>query len=143
VFDHVGQRFLDDPVRGQVDTCVQVEIEVRGHPRELPAGVDLAAYRIIQESLTNVIKHAGTGHSRVVVAYEPEALRVEVTDLGRGATHAAAGHGLIGMRERVALYGGELTAGPLPGRGFRVGARLPAEPVAAETQAEALAVAGS
>ena len=111
---------------------VQVEIEVQGQPRELPAGVDLAAYRIVQESLTNVIKHARTGHSRVLVVYEPEALRVEVTDRGRGTAPGGSGHGLVGMRERVALYGGEVSTGPLPGSGYRVAARLPAEPVSAE-----------
>jgi signal transduction histidine kinase len=115
---------------------LRVDLAVRGIPRELPAGMDLAAFRIVQEALTNVVKHAGTDHGRVVVTYSAEAVAIEVTDDGTGAGRAGsndagtagagtAGHGLIGMRERVALYGGEFSAGPLPGRGYRVSARLP------------------
>ena len=105
---------------------LRVDVAVRGMPRELPAGVDLAAFRIVQEALTNVVKHAGTGHGRVVVTYSDEAVAIEVTDDGAGAAGSGdEGHGLIGMRERVALYGGEFSAGPLPGRGYRVSASLP------------------
>jgi signal transduction histidine kinase len=105
---------------------LRVDVAVRGMPRELPAGVDLAAFRIVQEALTNVVKHAGTGHGRVVVTYSDEAVAIEVTDDGAGAAGGGdEGHGLIGMRERVALYGGEFSAGPLPGRGYRVRASLP------------------
>jgi signal transduction histidine kinase len=105
---------------------LRVDITVRGVPRELPAGVDLAAFRIVQEALTNVVKHAGTGHSRVVVTYSDQAVAIEVIDDGVGAAEAGGdGHGLIGMRERAALYGGEFSAGPLPGRGYKVSARLP------------------
>jgi signal transduction histidine kinase len=105
---------------------LRVDLAVRGMPRELPAGVDLAAFRIVQEALTNVVKHAGTGHGRVVVTYSDEAVAIEVTDDGAGAAIGGdEGHGLIGMRERVALYGGEFSAGPLPGRGYRVSASLP------------------
>jgi signal transduction histidine kinase len=105
---------------------LRVDVAVRGMPRDLPAGVDLAAFRIVQEALTNVVKHAGTGHGRVVVTYSDEAVAIEVTDDGAGAAIGGdEGHGLIGMRERVALYGGEFSAGPLPGRGYRVSASLP------------------
>jgi signal transduction histidine kinase len=110
---------------------LQVDMAVRGMPRQLPAGVDLAAFRIVQEALTNVVKHAGTDHGRVVVTYLPEEVAIEVIDDGAGSDGTCGdGHGLIGMRERVALYGGEFSAGPLPGRGYRVSARLPAGAVA-------------
>ena len=110
---------------------LHVDIAVRGTARQLPAGVDLAAFRIVQEALTNVVKHGGTDRSRVEVTYSADAVAIEVTDDGAGAAapdspgHDGRGHGLIGMRERVALYGGEFSAGPLPGRGYRVTARLP------------------
>ena len=103
-----------------------VDLTVRDVPEELPAGVGLAAFRIVQEALTNVIKHAGTDRSRVEIAYIDDELRIEVTDEGNGPTGAPGGHGLVGMRERVALYGGQFEAGPMPHRGFRVTARLPA-----------------
>jgi signal transduction histidine kinase len=93
--------------------------------------VDLSAYRIVQEALTNVVKHAGPAHAQVVVGYHDQEVTVEVIDDGRGAVTSASdgrvgtGHGLIGMRERVAAFGGELEVGPRPGGGFRVAARLP------------------
>ena len=106
-----------------------------GRPRRaarVSAGLDLAVYRVIQEALTNVIKHAATDSCRVEVTYRQDALTVEVTDDGKGAGwngggHAspAAGHGIVGMRERVVMYGGTFDAGPRPGRGFRVTARFP------------------
>ena len=110
---------------------LHVDVAVRGTPRQLPAGLDLAAFRIVQEALTNVVKHAGTDRGRVEVSYSADAVAIEVTDDGAcGAAQGSLeqgdrGHGLIGMRERVALYGGEFSAGPLPGRGYRVHARLP------------------
>jgi signal transduction histidine kinase len=105
---------------------LRLDLTVRGTPRELPAGVDLAAFRIVQEALTNVVKHAGTDNGRVVVTYAAEEVAIEVSDDGIGAAaQVHEGHGLIGMRERVALYGGKFSAGPLPGRGYRVSARLP------------------
>jgi signal transduction histidine kinase len=106
---------------------VPVESVVHGEPRPLPAGVDLAAYRFVQEALTNVVKHAGEASARVSFEWAPDALVVEVADDGRGAPaeRASAGHGLVGMRERVALYGGSLEGGPRPGGGFVVRARLP------------------
>jgi signal transduction histidine kinase len=99
-----------------------------GTPRPLPPGAGLTAYRICQESLTNVLKHAGPDPSvTVLVQWEPAALTLEVTDDGRGAAAVSdgAGHGLVGMRERAAMFGGTVSAGPRPGGGFRVRARLP------------------
>ena len=98
-------------------------------PRPLPSEVDLAAYRIIQESLTNAIRHAGPASATVGLAYDEAGLRVEVADTGRGLMATARpvpGHGLIGMRERAASVGGTLEAGPGPDGGFRVAARFPA-----------------
>ena len=103
-----------------------VELAVEGERRELPPGVDLAAYRVIQEALTNALKHGG-GSASVRVRYEGEDLRIEVTDTGSGKASAVAGsgQGLRGMRERVRVYGGELHAGPRPDGGFEVRAHLP------------------
>ncbi|MGI5522888.1 sensor histidine kinase [Micromonospora sp. CA-259024] len=115
-----------------------VEVRVVGDPRELPATVDLAAYRVVQEALTNVLRHAGVSDAEVVVGYRADELTVEVTDRGTGAATDGAdlagdgdggdGHGLAGMRERVAALGGRLTTGPRADGGFRVYARLPVEP---------------
>jgi signal transduction histidine kinase len=114
-----------------------VEVVVEGDPGELPPAADLAAHRVVQESLTNVVKHAGPATATVRVAYEPGQVTVEVTDngmesaSGRRATDSdpagrrPAGSGIAGMRERVTAAGGELDAGPRPGGGFRVTARLP------------------
>ena len=105
-----------------------VVVEVDGDRVPLPAGVDLCAYRVVQEGLTNALKHAGPAHASVHVRYGREALEVEVRDDGAGAPQRngdGAGHGLIGMRERVALYGGDLHAGPREGNGFEVRARIP------------------
>jgi signal transduction histidine kinase len=108
-----------------------VEAVVEGTPRPLPPGVDLSAYRIVQEALTNSLRHAGGASARVVVRYEPDALELEIADDGPGPPEdpeASGGHGLIGMRERVQLFGGGLEAGPRQGGGFLVRARLPSEP---------------
>jgi signal transduction histidine kinase len=108
-----------------------VRLGVEGTPSPLPAGVDLSAYRIVQEALTNVVKHAGPARAQVTIGYHEQDVTVEVTDDGRGAAastsdgQARVGHGLIGMRERVAAFGGDLKVGPEPGGGFRVAARLP------------------
>jgi signal transduction histidine kinase len=105
---------------------LRIALEITGRPRDLAPGVELSAYRIVQEALTNVVKHAETPAGRVSIAYGEDELSIEVTDDGQG--HRAVdrhGHGLIGMRERVHLYGGRLRAGPLPERGFQVSARLP------------------
>ena len=104
-----------------------VSYTLTGTPRELPEGAELAAYRVVQESLTNTRKHAGLAASAAVtLRYEPGGLTVEVTDDGMAAPAGdGGGHGLAGMRERIEMYGGSVHAGPLPGGGFRVLARLP------------------
>ncbi len=105
-----------------------VTLTVEGLPRELPGGADLAAYRVIQESLTNTRKHGGPAASaRVTLHYGVNDLRLSVADDGRGAAAPPdhGGHGLIGMRERVEIYGGTVRAGPRSGGGFQVTARLP------------------
>jgi signal transduction histidine kinase len=112
---------------------LDVKVEVASPPRELPSATDQAAYRILQESITNVIRHAGPARVTVSVSYGPSDLEVLVADDGRGprdAAHGAqgGGQGIVGMRERAALLGGELTAGPRPGGGFQVQARLPLQP---------------
>lgn len=102
-----------------------VELQVTGVPRELPPGIDISGYRIVQEALTNALKHAGPARAVVSVRYGPDELDIEVSDDGRGGDPASAtGHGLTGMRERVAVYGGELATDGRNG-GFRVRARLP------------------
>jgi signal transduction histidine kinase len=107
-----------------------VEVAIEGEPRPLPAGLDLAAFRIVQEALANASKHAGDARARVVVRYEPRAVELEIADDGHGVNgHAppgdGSGHGLVGMRERAALYGGTLQAGRRDEGGFEVRARLP------------------
>jgi signal transduction histidine kinase len=109
-----------------------VELRIEGEPVPLPPGVDLSAYRIIQEALTNVLKHADASHAEVLVCYRTGELELQVTDDGRGPTdRPGGGHGLVGMRERVALYGGILEAGRRDGGGYRLHARLRFEPVPA------------
>jgi signal transduction histidine kinase len=131
-----------DELREMVDRVVTAglpaELHITGTPRDLPPGLGLAVYRVVQEALTNVIKHAGKPHTEVRLNYEPAAVVVEVADSGRPIPAAGpapdasvprgAGMGLLGLRERVALYGGELTAGPRPGGGWLVQARMPVEP---------------
>jgi signal transduction histidine kinase len=103
-----------------------VELRVQGVPRPLPLGVDLSAYRIIQEALTNTRKHAGDTRATVRIRYGADELELEVSDDGRGGENGVGGgHGLVGMRERVALFGGQLEAGPRPEGGFRIQARIP------------------
>jgi signal transduction histidine kinase len=104
-----------------------VELEVDGERRELPVGLELSAYRIVQEALTNALKHAGDAHATVRVRYGAESLELEIVDDGPGGTTRAAGggHGLVGMRERVALYGGRFEASRRPAGGFTVRALLP------------------
>jgi signal transduction histidine kinase len=105
---------------------IAVEVEQTGAQRPLAPGLDQAAYRIVQEALTNTVKHAHASRAVVAIAWEPSAVVLSVTDDGVGVDgDARGGHGLIGMRERAALYDGELETGPLPGGGFRVEARLP------------------
>jgi len=113
---------------------LDVDVVVEGEARPLPPAVDTAAFRIVQESLTNVIRHAGTARATVAVRHGAADIELEVTDDGRGAAGAGGvngtggtggGHGLAGMRERVALLGGELVAGNVPSGGYRVRARFP------------------
>jgi signal transduction histidine kinase len=104
------------------------DLVVHGEPETLTPGVELTAYRVVQEALTNALKHAGPATARVTVIYEPQALRLEISDDGPGtSSQQGGGHGLVGMRERVALYGGRLEVGPRAGGGFSVCARLPLE----------------
>ncbi|HEY8478640.1 MAG TPA: sensor histidine kinase [Spirillospora sp.] len=111
------------------DAGVKVVITRQGERRPVPPDVDLSAYRIVQEAVTNVVRHADTGECRVTIGYGDEELSIEVEDDGRGALlggdDLAAGFGLVGMRERVGLLRGDFTAGPRPDGGFRVAARIP------------------
>ena len=102
--------------------------------RDLPPGLNLAAYRVVQEALTNVMKHAGQAKTTVRVQYRPAELLITVCDDGSSAaaTPGGGGRGLIGLRERIAVYGGELDAGPRPGGGWRLAARIPLEPAAGD-----------
>jgi signal transduction histidine kinase len=122
---------LDRLVASMREGGLEVTVATEGEPRRVPSGIDLSAYRIIQESLTNALKHGGPGvHARVHVRYGPDTIDLDVSDDGRGAAAASGnggGHGLVGMRERVALVHGSLSAGPAPGGGFRVHAVLPTE----------------
>ncbi|MEH1129078.1 sensor histidine kinase [Micromonospora sp. CPCC 206061] len=121
-----GLARLDALVARMSETGVAVTVEVTGERRDLPVVIDLAAYRVVQESLTNVLRHAGAATATVRLAYKTEEITVEVTDTGRtAAAPSGGGHGLAGMRERVDALGGEFDAGPMPGGGFRVYARLP------------------
>ena len=127
---------LDSLVAHVREAGLPVEVVVEGEPRPLMSGVDMSAYRIVQEALTNSLKHAGPAHARVMLRWGEHDLRLEVVDDGRGLAADApvsngGGHGLVGMRERVALFGGELQAGPRKGGGYVVSARLPLDPVPA------------
>jgi signal transduction histidine kinase len=106
-----------------------VELRIEGEQVPLPPGIDLSAYRIVQEALTNTLKHAGQAEAEIVVRYGAAALELEVSDNGAGAPASAngSGHGLIGMRERTALYGGQLEVAPRESGGYAVRARLPLE----------------
>jgi signal transduction histidine kinase len=109
-----------------------VELRIEGEPRLLPTALDLVAFRVVQEALTNVIKHAGPARASVTVAYTERALRLEVVDTGRGprsvqAVAGTAGRGLVGMQERLAQHGGELRAGRCHDGGFQLRARVPLE----------------
>jgi len=130
------------PGLGEVERLIQqvrdaglpVDLSIEGTVCCLPAGMDLAAYRIVQEALTNTVKHGGRATARVAIRYGSETLEIEVVDDGRGAAAPllaeadGGGHGLIGMKERVGLFGGTLEAGPVLTGGYRVFARMPIEP---------------
>jgi signal transduction histidine kinase len=130
-----GERPLDpQPGLGQLEALVgqmreiglPVELTIEGQARPLPGGVDLSAYRIVQEALTNTLKHAGPAHACVTVRYRVDGVELEVVDDGRGSTNGSRdGHGIRGMRERVRLYGGTLETGRRNDGGFTVRARLP------------------
>jgi signal transduction histidine kinase len=122
-----GLGSLDGLVEQVREAGVAVNLRVEGEAVPLPPGLDLSAYRIVQEALTNTIKHAGSARADVTVRYGPSAIELEIADDGGGRSQLVngSGHGLIGMRERVTLYGGELDAGPRPGAGYAVRARLP------------------
>jgi signal transduction histidine kinase len=120
-----GMGTLVEQVR---EAGLDVGLRIEGESVPLAPGLDLSAYRIVQEALTNALKHARASHVDVVVRYAGDQLELEVEDDGRGEDQdQGGGRGLVGMRERAAVFGGELTAGPLPGQGFRVHARLPME----------------
>ncbi len=120
-----GLAGLDGVVTGAAAAGLRVETAVEGEAEPLPAALDLAAFRIVQEAVTNVVRHAGTAHAAVRLRYRPDELVVEVTDEGHGGAVNGHGNGLAGMAERAAALGGTLEAGPRPGGGFRVHARLP------------------
>jgi len=122
------------PTLSQLDRLVEqvraaglpVVVSIEGDPIEVPPGIDLSAYRIVQEALTNALKHAGPAQARVRLRYLADSLDLEVADDGAGTENGdGGGHGLVGIRERVSVYGGELDAGPQTGGGYAVRARLP------------------
>jgi signal transduction histidine kinase len=164
LFPAPGLADLDRLLSRTAGAGVRVDVTRVGEPRDLPASIDLSAYRIVQEALTNVVKHAQTSSCRILIGYWDDELTIEVADDGAGmpvpemagagksqaasrgapvdragarrdlvrsafglglASSTGGGHGIIGMRERVSLLGGEFSAGPLPGYGFRVSARIP------------------
>ena len=116
---------------------LDIDLAIAGEVRPLPPGLELSVYRIVQEALTNVLKHAQASMARVRVDYGPDAVTIDVTDDGtaRTASGAPAGHGLVGMRQRAQVFGGTTTAGPAPGGGWHVRAELPAEPAPDEATA--------
>jgi signal transduction histidine kinase len=127
---------LPQPSIADVPTLVEqlraaglpVDLLIEGEPRELPVGIELSAYRVVQEGLTNALKHGDGAHVTVHISYGPQSLALEITDAGTGRPPAdlpSGGHGLVGIRERVALYGGELEAGEDAGGGFRLRVLLP------------------
>jgi signal transduction histidine kinase len=127
-----GLTDLGGLVERAAEAGVRVDLDIRGERPDLSAGLDLAAYRVIQEAITNVIKHAATDSCQLSVAYQDDALTLEITDsgsAGRGGSGGngspSAGHGITGMRERVGMYGGQFRAAPVAGRGFRVIAVFP------------------
>jgi signal transduction histidine kinase len=121
-----GLHDVDELIARSEGTGLEITKRIEGSPRPLPAKTDLAAFRIIQEALTNARRHAGPAHVSVVISYEPNHLSLEVDDDGNGPSVSSnGGDGIPGMRERALALGGEVEAGPRPGGGFRVGATLP------------------
>jgi signal transduction histidine kinase len=119
-----GLAELDALIGRVLAAGLPVEFRVSGAPRPLPAGADLAAYRVVQEALTNVLRHAGESSASVLLAWG-EDLMITVSDDGPGARHAPPGRGLLGLRERLSIYGGQLDAGPRPGGGWQLRAVMP------------------
>jgi signal transduction histidine kinase len=123
-----GLDALDSLVEDVIRAGLPVRVQVDGEPFPLPRAIDLSAYRIVQEGLTNALKHADASHADVTVRYRPDKLELEIADDGRGpATTNGHGHGLVGIRERVNIYGGEMSAGAAPAGGFVLSARLPVD----------------
>jgi len=120
-----GLADLDRLVLQVRDAGLPVEVHVEGEPRPLPLGVDLSAYRVVQEALTNALKHAGRARATVTIRYAASDVTIEVADDGAGVPEKSGGHGLIGMRERIGVFGGTFAAGPRESGGFAVSARLP------------------
>jgi signal transduction histidine kinase len=121
-----GLERLDELVTQVRAAGLDVSVTVEGTPRAVPSGIDLSAYRVVQEALTNTLKHAGARHARVSLRYGEHELGVDVRDDGTNVANGdGGGHGLLGMRERVATFGGSLDAGPAPEGGFEVAARFP------------------
>ncbi|WP_329520650.1 sensor histidine kinase [Spirillospora sp. NBC_01491] len=124
-----GLADLDRLAAATMDAGVRVDLRWHGERRPLPPDIDLSAFRVVQEAVTNVVRHAGTRHCQVSIGFQDQELSVEVVDDGRGHTgHGGGpgtGYGLVGMRERIGLLNGRLAAGPRPEGGFRVEARLP------------------
>lgn len=129
-----GLEDLDELIARTRCAGLAASISVTGEPVAVPPGLSLCAYRVVQEALTNTIKHAGAARAEVSVRWHGDALELEVADDGHGPDAqgelASTGHGLIGMRERAALHGGRIDTGPLAGGGFAVRARIPLEPLA-------------
>ena len=121
-----GLADLDQLVSGVREAGLPVTVRIEGSQRPLPSALDLSAFRIVQEALTNTLKHAGPARAEVTVRYEDGLVTLEIADTGRGSQGARGnGHGLVGMRERAAMFGGELEAARKDGGGFTVRARLP------------------
>lgn len=122
-----GVADLDRLVSQVREAGLRVSFHIEGSPRALPLGIDLSVYRVVQEALTNAMKHAGGAPVSVTLRYAERQLEIEVADEGRSAAGSEGGHGLIGMRERVGIFGGTLEAGPRASGGFAVRALLPLE----------------
>jgi signal transduction histidine kinase len=125
-----GLQQLDALVEQMTDAGLNVVLEIQGEPRTLPPGMDLNAFRIVQESLTNVLKHGGPDvRATVTIAYRPSGIDVAIVDDGRGAASSisgpGSGQGLMSMRERSTILHGTFDAGPRPGGGFRVAVSIP------------------
>jgi signal transduction histidine kinase len=118
--------YVDKLVAQSRESGLDTKLLLEGTPTELPQGIDLTAYRFVQEGLTNAIKHANAKHAEVVVRYDNGSVELVVRDDGTGdGTGGGSGHGLVGIRERIAVYGGELSAGPRPEGGYELRAHLP------------------